>query len=197
MRLKNQMFHEMLKAAKARLSDRDPAVIAKNARAAYSGGVFSFTSLGIPVSVTYPACEITPDLDPWHQLVILHYLDLADGTPLTGEAIPFARQKEGMIRGGGFDRRAESVLSRLDLETVKNRCAALGGIEKRTNVDYSAELPFLPMYPVMLNYWQADEEFPPSGRLLLDSSGEHYLTVEDSVTVGELLLEKLKPERAM
>ena len=61
----------------------------------------------------------------------------------------------------------------------------------RGNNDYSTRLPFLPMYPVTLNYWQADEEFPASGRLLLDSSAEHYLTVEDSVTVGELILQAL------
>ena len=52
------------------------------------------------------------------------------------------------------------------------------------------------MYPVLLQVWFADEEFAPSGRLLLDSSASHYLTVEDAVVVGELLLELLSPASA-
>ena len=96
-----------------------------------------------------------------------------------------------MVRGDGFDRKAESEISKLDFAALKNRCAVWGGVEKKSNADYCVELPFLPMYPVTLNYWLADEDFPASGRLLLDSSAEHYLTLEDSVTVGEIILEVL------
>ena len=39
--------------------------------------------------------------------------------------------------------------------------------------------------------WFADEEFPASGRLLLDESAPHYLTIEDAVTVGSLILDQL------
>ena len=76
----------------------------------------------------------------------------------------------------------------------KKRCAAFCGKEKKTDADYCVELPFLPMYPVTLNYWQADEDFPASGRLMLDASAEHYLTIEDAVTVGQLLLQMLEVE---
>ena len=187
----NRMFDVMMKAAKERLSDRDPAAIVKNAKVEFSDGSFRFQSLGMSVTVSYPAWEITPELPGWHALVILHYLDLADGMPLTGKNITFAQQKDGMVRGGGFDRKAESAISKMDFNALKTRCAALGGVEKKSNADYCVELPFLPMYPVTLNYWLADEDFLASGRLLLDSSAEHYLTIEDSVTVGEVILENL------
>lgn len=188
---KNRMFDEMMKAAKERLSDRDPAAIVKNAKVEFSDGLFRFQSLGMSVTVSYPAWEITPELPGWHALVILHYLDLADGMPLTGKTITFAQRKDGMVRGGTFDRKAESTISKLDFDALKIRCASLGGVEKKSNADFCVELPFLPMYPVTLNYWLADEDFLASGRLLLDSSAEHYLTIEDSVTVGEIILEVL------
>ncbi len=191
---KNQMFDEMMKVATERLKDRDPQVIAKNANVAYVDGAFFFQSLGIPVAVTYPALKISPELSPWHVLAILHYLDLAEDMPLTGKPITFAQQKDGMVRGGGFDRKTESAIGRLNFDVLKTRCRELGGVEKRSGADYCVELPFLPMYPVTLNYWHADEEFPASGRLLLDSSAEHYLTIEDSVMVGELILEALFAE---
>lgn len=188
---KNQMFDEMMKAAKSWLSQRKPEDIGEKAGAEYKDGAFHLTSLGVAVRVSYPDWEITPELDPWHQLGILHYLHLADGTPLTGKPITFAQQKDGLVRGGGFDRKVEAAVRQLDLPTLQERCAALAGREKQSTADYCVELPALPRYPVTLNYWAADEEFPASGRLLLDSSAEHYLTIEDSVMLGELLLERL------
>lgn len=47
------------------------------------------------------------------------------------------------------------------------------------------------MYPVWLKVWFADEEFPASGRLLVDESAPSYLTIEDAVTVGALILDEL------
>lgn len=56
---------------------------------------------------------------------------------------------------------------------------------------FSVVLPFLPNYPVTLKLWFADEDFPASGRMLLDAGADHYLTIEDAVTVGEIILERL------
>ena len=188
----NRMYSQMLKAAYRWLAERQPEDIAEKAGVTFDGSGFHFESLGIPVTVSYPAYQITPALDPWHQLIILHYLHLADGTPLSYQTIAFAQQRDGMVRGGGLDRKAEAVISKLELNALKQRCEVMGCKEKAANADYCVELPLLPMYPVTLNYWQADEEFPASGRLLTDSSAEHYLTIEDAVTAGELLLQILE-----
>ena len=51
--------------------------------------------------------------------------------------------------------------------------------------------PVLPRYPVTLKIWFADEEFPVSGKIFLQDHADHYLSVEDAVTVGEILLQKL------
>ena len=60
-----------------------------------------------------------------------------------------------------------------------------------SNADFCARFDFAPRYPVWLKVWFADEEFPASGRLLLDESAPHYLTIEDAVTVGSLILDQL------
>lgn len=189
---KNQMFSEMEKAAIGWLAGRDPVEIAANAAVEFDGTAFRFFSLGKQITVTYPDYRITPKLHHWHHLIILHYLNLADGSPLSGQWITFAQQRDGMVRGGGFDRRAEVWLARLQYEKVVQRCREMGGQELDSSADLSVKLPFLPRYPVMLNFWKADEDFPASGRLLLDGSAEHYLTIEDAVTVGDLILELLE-----
>lgn len=158
----------------------------------FDGRAFQFTSLGQPVTVTYPGYKITQKLHHWHHLIILHYLNLADGTPVTGETIGFGQYKSGMVRGGDFDRRAEQAFHKLEPESLKKRCLALGGIEKCSKADLCVELPFLPNYPVTVHFWKSDEDFPASGRLMVDSTAPHYLTIEDAVTVGELILQELK-----
>ena len=57
-------------------------------------------------------------------------------------------------------------------------------------------IPCLPRYPLLVNIWFEDEEFPASGKLLLEAAADHYLTVEDAVTVGTLVLELLRPAEA-
>jgi len=60
-----------------------------------------------------------------------------------------------------------------------------------SNADLCARFDFAPHYPLWLKVWFADEEFPASGRLLLDESAPHHLTIEDAVTLGSLVLDRL------
>lgn len=191
----NRQYESMLTAARERLSRHAPESIARRAGVTWDGGRLTLPSLGQTVTVTVPDFAVSPELDMWHALTLLHYLDLADGTPLLGKMMAFAQYPDGMVRGGGFDRRAELVIRRqlglLSPEELRRRCLALGAELLPSNADLCARFPFLPRYPLWLRLWFGDEEFPASGRLFLDESAAHYLTVEDAVTVGGLLLERL------
>ena len=145
-----------------------------------------------------PVGVFTPELPGWHRLVILHYLDLADGFPLTGKEIPFGMMKSGMVRGGGIDQKCELAIQSLKdpgEDTLAKICGNIGGERIASNADAAYRIPFLPNFPVFLKIWLPDEDFPASGRLLLDSSADHYLTIEDAVTVAEILLEKIGQEK--
>ena len=193
--MENRQFEAMLAVAQERLTQHAPEDIAGKAGTQYADGSFSLKTLGQTVTVRLSDCTIQPPLSKWHALTLLHYLDLADGTPLLGKMMAFAQYPDGMVRGGGFDRRAELVIRRqlglLPPEELRRRCLALGAELLPSNADLCARFPFLPRYPLWLRLWFGDEEFPASGRLFLDESAAHYLTVEDAVTVGGLLLERL------
>ena len=194
----NRMFAEMLKSARERLVGRDPAEIARLASVEFDAGQsrFEFKSLGRRITVSWPELVVEGAQEGWHQLVILHYLAIADGIPQTGRWISFAGLKDGMIRGGGFDRRSASALSAMLGGLSENEaaavCAALGAVPVDSNADLCAVIPFLPEYPVCLKLWLADEEIPASARMMVDASADHYLTVEDAVTVGEIVLSELQ-----
>ena len=194
--MRNQMFSQMNLAALARLEGREPGQIARDAGVCYDedAKVFHIPTMGMNVVVSYPEYHFSPELPGWHRLVILHYLDLADGYPLTGKEIPFGLMKSGMVRGSGIDHRCEQTiqnLNHLHEDALTEICKQIGGEPILSNADAAYRIPFLPNFPVMLKIWLPDEDFPASGRLLLDSSADHYLAIEDAVTVAELIIEKI------
>mgnify|MGYP002944452052 FL=1 len=75
---------------------------------------------------------------------------------------------------------------------IRQICESLGAEFVDSNADLCAVFHFLPNYPAWLKIWFADEEFEASGKFYLSKSADHYLTIEDAVTVGEILLSKLK-----
>ena len=70
----------------------------------------------------------------------------------------------------------------------------MGAKLENSNADLCAVLPFLPQYPVTWKLWLAeeDDEIDGSGRLFLDGSADHYLSIEDAVTVGTIILDRLQ-----
>ena len=193
--MENRQFDTMLSVARERLAQHRPEEIAQRAGAAYHDGAFEVPTLGQNVTIRLPDCAMEPSLSKWHALTLLHYLDLADGTQLSGRMIPFSQYRDGLIRGGGLDRNAELIIRRdlgvLRPEELERRCRALGAEVLQSNADFCARFDFAPYYPVWLKVWFADEEFPASGRLLVDETAPHHLTIEDAVTVGSLILDQL------
>lgn len=193
--MENRQFERMLEAARSRLLRHVPEEISEKAGVRYENGVFWVRTLGRRVEIQWPAGKITPPVSKWHTLTLLHYLDLADGTPLTGKTITFSQYKDGLVRGGGLDRNTELIVRRdlgvLPREELARRCETLGAELLPSNADFCARFDFAPRYPVWLKVWFADEEFPASGRLLVDESAPNYLTIEDAVTVGSLILDCL------
>ena len=193
--MENRQFERMLEAARSRLLRHVPEEISEKAGARYENGAFWVRTFGRCVEVQWPAGKITPPVSKWHTLTLLHYLDLADGTPLSGRTITFSQYKDGLVRGGGLDRNTELIVRRdlgvLPREELARRCETLGAELLPSNADFCARFDFAPRYPVWLKVWFADEEFPASGRLLVDESAPSYLTIEDAVTVGALILDEL------
>lgn len=195
----NRAFLEMLKPAKERLYGRNAKEIAANTQIEFDEekSEFRLHSLGQDIRIHYPEFDITPEIDEWHHLVILHYMDRADGAKITSQLIKFGELASGLVRGGGFDRQCEMTVSQKlanePKEKVQEICEKLGAKIVASNADLCAVFPFLPLYPVTLKIWFADEEddIDGTGRMFLDANADHFLSVEDAVTVGMLILEKL------
>ena len=66
------------------------------------------------------------------------------------------------------------------LEELKAACARLGGtLEKRVaGADVTCRIPVTPFFPVLLQFWEGDDEFPPKLMLLWDRNSMEYLHFE-------------------
>lgn len=196
MQQNNRAFQEMLRPARERLFHRRPEDIAEKTGAVFDGDTLRLSVLGRETFVTYPSFDPDPELEEWSALLLLHYLDLADGTPVSTETVSFGNLREGLIRGTGFDRTSEEELGRiLDGKTPEQVRAVCEGLNARfidARADLCAVFHLFPNYPLTVKIWWADDEFPASGKMLVNASADHYLTIEDAVTAGEVLLNRLR-----
>ncbi len=65
-----------------------------------------------------------------------------------------------------------------DADAFARACEGLGGRIVSGKADVSAVIPYAPRFPVTVHFWCGDEEFPASGKALVDAAAEHYLTLE-------------------
>ena len=118
----SRAIDQMVLAAVDRLQNRSPQQLAAQSGARLlPDGELSLSSLGRQILVTLPDCRTDPLLDGWHYLLLLHYLDLADGAGLAGRWITFGEMPEGLIRGVKFDRTVEESLGRSLLSGTRPR----------------------------------------------------------------------------
>lgn len=194
----NRAFQEMLAVAKERLQHRDPTDIAVKTNSLWEQDKKQLTirSLNQLIEIRFPDYQVMPQMEEWHHLVLFHYLDQADESPVSQTWITFGNLKDGLIRGTKFDRTAEMELERIfrtsTPKEITEACQMLGAEFPESKADLCAVFSFFPKYPVAMNIWFADEEFPASGKLFLQANADACLTVEDAVTVGSILISKLE-----
>ncbi len=192
----NRQYTQMLCAAKEKLSGRAPVEIARAAELLWNGRAFEAVTLGIPIQIHWPDCEIVLQPDLWHGLTILQYLAGAKGTPPAGRFVSLSDFREGgLVRGSSFDRENDRIIGRIgknDTAAIQTAAAKLGGAVIQGKADMTIRFSFLPNFPLVLNLWLEDEDFPASGKVLLDAATESALPVEAAGTAAGVLLAMLE-----
>lgn len=105
----NRASREMLIPAKERLRHWLPEdIVQKSGSIFYKENfVIALQSLNQKIQISLPEYTFYPQIEEWHQLVTLHYLDMADGVDVSPQIIPFEGLKSGLIWGTKFDRDTE------------------------------------------------------------------------------------------
>ena len=183
-------FQNAIHLAREQLPYRDPEEMRRNAGAELSApnGAKNivFPYFVKKVSISYPEGTVAYDegadsLSPQEQGLILHYLLGVNHLPLTGELITFREIPSGEFYYQPFLKRAQVPLVNTfgsDHELFLKAGKKLGGKEMEMGDASMTFYPF-PKIPLTLILWKGDEEFPPEGTILFDSSIKNFLYGED------------------
>jgi hypothetical protein len=176
-------------------------------RAARSGGRYEpgvqgrirLPYLGRELSLSFPGGEIEPrngdgPLCLREEILVFHYLEGATGMPATGKWTSFAEIPGGTFYNPVFLQRCKAPLVKNFGEDPR-RLMAVAAEEMQGESfplgDTGVRVPAFPRVSLGLVLWKGDEEFPPEGNVLFDSSITGYLPVEDIVILAEIVVWKL------
>jgi len=180
------------------LRNRDPKEIAEWSGAEIQGDVMSLEYLGERFEIALPGfdvryAEVGGDVPLKTKSIILHYLKDAKGTPLSGKLIDFRGVPSGDFYYPVFQATVERPLLEFfgdDPRRFVDVSSRLGA-EKAEFGDFSVKIPVFPKVPMIFIIYAGDDEFPPSSKVLFDSSVQDYLTVELVRIVCEEVVRKL------
>ena len=80
------------------------------------------------------------------------------------------------------------------LEKLKAVCEKLGGVLQppMAGASLTCQFAVTPFFPVLLQFWESDEEFPPKLLILWDRNSDSFLHFETTFYLQGDLLERLK-----
>ena len=97
-----------------------------------------------------------------------------------------------LAKGGDFFQNAGKAFDG-QAEALAHACEVLGG-RKKPKGDAAYELDLFPFLPILLRFWESDEEFPASLQILTDKNILDYMHYETLMFAISHLLERLKEE---
>ena len=167
-------------------------------RATQSGGEVIINYMGRPYKITLQGVKISPpDSDeeaPMREKVlILHYFLSAKGTALTNNLITFRELPEGKVYLPTFNKRTTYPLVKYFGENpllLVEAAEKMGG-SKADYGDAAVTFDAFRYVPVTIVMWKGDDEFPPEGNILFDSTVTDYLSTEDTIVLCETITWKL------
>lgn len=181
-------------------ADCRPQEIAERAGVKYleEESEFLVSCLNKEYHVSFPSGDIYCQGDDEIQLdvgiLILHYLNSAEGVPVQDQLISFQELPSGQLYINPFHGRAIQPLIKIfgdQPDKFIKAGLALGG-EKGDKGDASIRLNLFPRVPILYVIWLGDDEFPASGNILFDASAASYLPTEDYAVAGGMVVFEMK-----
>jgi hypothetical protein len=139
------------------------------------------------VTISWPDLIFSQDSDKEitikEKILILHYLNNAKKEDLTGELISYQEIPSARFYLSAFNARSRDPFIAAFGDTPDKLpvvAQALFAAQIASMGDVSVTIQAFPKVPITLIIWRGDEEFPPHGTILFDSSiKDNLLSAED------------------
>ncbi len=150
--------------------------------------------LGDEIAVSHPDISVSyharkDEVPLWVKILNLHYLERAGGTAPRGEDITFKQLEGGLGYYPAFERRCLTPLLEFfgnDMERFMKTGTTAGGVPS-TLGGHALCFRAFPHVEVTFILWKGDDEFPPSGSVVFDSSISDYLSTEDVAVLCNMI----------
>jgi hypothetical protein len=129
------------------------------------------------------------------EMLWLHYLDRADGSPLTGRWVNLS-EIGGLFYQQAFQGYCGDELAAAwgsDIDGLRQNCLASGGWPLSGLTDLAFEWRILPRLPLCLCYRLPTDDKPAWATVLFDAAASHYVAADVAAIVGKELADRLKP----
>lgn len=169
-----------------------PYVVASKSGAIFDGERFILPFFQRTFSIQFPDVKVeelesqTPP-QRWIEVLLLHYLLHADGTPMSGMWITYRHLPDAFL----FEQRFTSMAIRPLIDSFGNnadgfhRAATyIGGTPMSRSGDAAFRFLAFPKIPMGCILYLGDEEVSSSFNILFDAVAPHYLPTEDLSYLG-------------
>lgn len=171
--------------------------VAEDIGAALDNGALVLECFGRQFRIS-PDGEITVQgrITPWMKILLLHYVRTAGKGGLTGKHASYSELRGGIVKTASFQGECEIPLTELFERDFEKTAMLLSRMGTKKPKDFPTEhawqLYLLPMLPIIILYWSAEEEFPARVKILFDSSADRYLDVEALIFIVEGLVKNIE-----
>jgi hypothetical protein len=161
-------------------------------------GEFHLLLWGRPVALTFPELiarseETGKDVSVMNQALLLYYFNTADGVPLSGQWMSFSELPDGRFYNQAFQGYTGNQLARAfqNDQLSFERAAQEANGSRRAFGAISYAFQALPRIPILVVFWQGDEDFPASFQVLFEASASHYLPTDAYAILGSTITRRL------
>jgi hypothetical protein len=138
----------------------------------------------------------TGHINPWIEILLLHYVRTAGSSALTGKWVSFSELRGGLVKVHSFKRDCEEPLKAIVDDNGEYFSDLLGVLGGKHVEDQPADKAWviypLPKVPFLILYWKADDDYSSSLNILMDRTADEYLDVESVIFLGEGLVEMFR-----
>ena len=161
-------------------------------------GEFQLTLFGSEVRCSCPDFTFSSvsgvALPEFQQLLLLYYFATADGTALSGRWVSFADLPGGRMYASAFQGYSGDEIVKVfgeDLPAFRNACERVHGQAEPGVGDAAYTFQALPRVSARFVYWQGDEDFPSSCKILFDAVATCYVPIDACAIIGSTLARKI------
>lgn len=183
-------MEEYILSLKRAVSELDFAAVAEKIGGALKGGELRVNVLGKTFGV-FRDGRFSTDLHiiPWLIIPLMDYILNCKGVQIAGEWISFRELQGGKEKYALFKKRSEDVLKNLAdqyTDFFDDVVHMFDGraVEKQFESDVSVVLFPLPLVPIMICYWKAEEGLGSSLNLFFDKNVEENISADSIFFIG-------------